>query len=155
MLPQISCIIGPKASGKTKLGEALCERTNMRLINYNDFVTEAGLDDSDEEAQTMALIKRLSAELSPRVLLEDFPQSEFQAKLFIKNCVAPSCVFALECSKDVCQERMCEQEDEGQYQASAMLATRIRMYNESAKKLLPYLESATRLRVVNTEQNFD
>ena len=73
MLPQISCIIGPKASGKTKLGEALCERTNMKLINYNDFVTSQSLDDAEEEAQTMALIKRLSEEQSPRVLLEDFP----------------------------------------------------------------------------------
>jgi len=54
----------------------------------------------------MALIKKLSQETCPRVLLEDFPQSEFQAKFFIKNCVAPSVVFALECSKDICQERM-------------------------------------------------
>ena len=38
MLPQISCIIGPKASGKTTLGNALCERTNMKLIDFNDFV---------------------------------------------------------------------------------------------------------------------
>ena len=50
---------------------------------------------------------------------------------------------------------MCEQEDLAQYQASAMLATRIRMYNANAKKLLPYLEQATKLRKINTEQNFD
>ena len=99
-------MIGPKASGKTTLGKALCERTNMKLLNYNDFVAEQSLQDVSEETATMALIKRLSQEVSPRVLLEDFPQSEFQAKFFIKNCVAPSRVFALECSKDVCQERM-------------------------------------------------
>ena len=40
MLPQISCIIGPKASGKTMLGNAICKRTNMKLINYNEFVDE-------------------------------------------------------------------------------------------------------------------
>ena len=40
MLPQISCIIGPKASGKTTLGTALCKRTNMNLLNYNEFVIE-------------------------------------------------------------------------------------------------------------------
>lgn len=49
MLPQISCIIGPKGSGKTKLGEALCERTNMRLINFNDFIQEQNLADTDDE----------------------------------------------------------------------------------------------------------
>ena len=38
MLPQISCIVGPKASGKTTLGNALCERTNMKLLNFNEFI---------------------------------------------------------------------------------------------------------------------
>lgn len=60
MLPQISCVIGPKASGKTTLGKALCERTNMKLLNYNDFVAEQSLQDVSEETATMALIKRLS-----------------------------------------------------------------------------------------------
>ena len=45
----------------------------MKLINYNDFVTSENLDDAEEEAQTMALIRRLSEEQSPRILLEDFP----------------------------------------------------------------------------------
>ena len=40
MLPQISCIIGPKASGKTTLGAALCERTNMKLVNFNSFIED-------------------------------------------------------------------------------------------------------------------
>ena len=73
MLPQISCIIGPKAAGKTTLGNALCERTNMKLLNYNDFVKEQSLSDCDEETATTALIKQLSQEICPRILLEDFP----------------------------------------------------------------------------------
>lgn len=97
MLPQISCIIGPKASGKTTLGTKLCERTNMKMFNFCDFVTAQNMDNCDEETQTIALIKHLSKEVSPRVLIEDFPQSEFQAKFFIKNCVQPSRVFALQC----------------------------------------------------------
>jgi len=155
MLPQISCIIGPKASGKSVLGQALCERTNMKLLNYNGFVAEQNLGECNEEIKTMALIKRLSQETSPRVLLEDFPQSAFQAKFFIKNCVAPSCVFALECSKDVCQERMISQMACDGYQASSILSKRIRLYNENCKKLMPYLQEATKLRMVNTEQNLD
>lgn len=77
MLPQISCIIGPKASGKTTLGNALCERTNMKLVNFNDFVSDNKLDGEDDETVTMALIKQMSKELAPRILLEDFPQTEF------------------------------------------------------------------------------
>ena len=88
----------------------------------------------------MALIKRLSQEICPRVLIEDFPQSEFQAKFFIKNCVSPSRVFALECSKDLCQERMINlAQSDPSYQASSILSKRIRQYNENAKKLMPYL----------------
>ena len=156
MLPQISCMIGPKASGKTTLGKDLCERTNMKLINYNEFLTSNNLCDSDEETQTTALIKQLSGEISPRVLLEDFPQSEFQAKFFIKNCVTPSRVFSLQCSKDICQERMTQkaQGDAG-YQSSSILSKKIRLYNENFKKLEPYLSRATNLKSINTEQIFD
>ena len=57
MLPQISCIVGPKASGKTTLGNALCERTNMKLINFNDFISDNCLTDENDETVTIALIK--------------------------------------------------------------------------------------------------
>ena len=57
MLPQISCMIGPKASGKTTLGNALCERTNMKMINFNDFIADNCLTDENDETVTMALIK--------------------------------------------------------------------------------------------------
>ena len=127
MLPQISFMIGPKASGKTTLGTALCERTNMKMMNYNQFVAENDLSDKDDEEKTTALIQHLSQEICPRILLEDFPQSEFQAKFFIKNCVLPSRVFSLECSKDTCQERMSSMaQGESGYQASAILSKRIR-----------------------------
>jgi len=60
MLPQISFIIGPKASGKSTLGNALCERTNMKMMNYNQFVAENDLADNDDEEKTTALIQHLS-----------------------------------------------------------------------------------------------
>ena len=44
----------------------------------------------DDEEVTLALVKRLVNETAPRVLIEDFPRNEVQARLFIKNCVAPS-----------------------------------------------------------------
>jgi adenylate kinase family enzyme len=102
MLPQVSFIIGPQASGKTTLGAALCERTNQRHINFNEFCKENKLDGKNEETVVMHLINSLSNELASSVLIEDFPKTEFQAKFFIKNCVAPFRVFALKCSKDTC-----------------------------------------------------
>ena len=73
MLPQISWICGPKASGKSTLGKALCERTNMKVINFNDFLASKNLSETDCATKTGALIKQMSQEISPRVLLEDFP----------------------------------------------------------------------------------
>jgi len=45
----------------------------MKMINYNEFVAEQGLNDCDDEEKTTALIASLSNECSPRILLEDFP----------------------------------------------------------------------------------
>lgn len=87
MLPQIFYLIGPKCSGKSSLGSALAERTNMNTLNFTQFVKEHGLKGLDCEAKTQALIKYLVNETSPRILLEDFPQTLTQAKYFDKNCV--------------------------------------------------------------------
>jgi len=54
----------------------------------------------------MSLVQSLAEEISPCVMLEDFPQTKYQAKLFLKNCVEPHRVFVLSCSKDCSQERM-------------------------------------------------
>lgn len=99
-------VLGPIASGKTFIATNLAERTNMNMINFDDFVIENGLEDADDEESTMALISFLSKEVKPRVILENFPKNAFQAKFFIRNCKTPSNVFSLDCSAEVCQERM-------------------------------------------------
>jgi adenylate kinase family enzyme len=106
VLPSVSFMIGPQGAGKSVLGKALCEKTNMKQLKFNQFVHENNLGSADDETVTAALIQHLAAQTCPRVLIESFPQSELQAKFFIKNCVQPSRVFVLNCSKDVCQERM-------------------------------------------------
>jgi hypothetical protein len=45
----------------------------MNLINFNEFVSSNGFDDADDETVTMALIDKLSKEVKPRVILENFP----------------------------------------------------------------------------------
>ena len=49
----------------------------MAHIDFPKFLCENGLEGKDDETVTCALIKRLSEELKPRVLLESFPQNEF------------------------------------------------------------------------------
>lgn len=60
MLPQVSFIVGPKASGKSTLGNTLCEKTNMKRIKFNEFVKKEGLQSKNDETVTMALIKALA-----------------------------------------------------------------------------------------------
>jgi len=43
VLPQCICLLGPKAAGKTTIGTALSQRTNAKLIDFNDFLMRHGL----------------------------------------------------------------------------------------------------------------
>ena len=103
MIPQIFFIVGPKGSGKSTVAKELALRTNMTVLNFDHFLKSSDFDinDYDDEEATLALIKYLVNETNPRILLEDFPRTEKQARLFTKNCVAPSEVFYIRCSKDV------------------------------------------------------
>ena len=156
MLPQISWICGPKISGKTTLGNMLATRTNANLLKFTDFVKQHGLERSDDETVVQALIQQLALEISPRILIEDFPQNNYQAKYFIKNSVAPSRVFVLSCSKDLSQERMIQvSQSSPDYMPSALLSKSIADYNANLKEMLDYLRKETVLSEVNTEQNLD
>jgi len=42
ILPQCMFILGPKASGKSCIGESLSKRTNMSMINFSEFVEQGG-----------------------------------------------------------------------------------------------------------------
>lgn len=90
LLPQVSWIVGPRGSGKSSVGRALSACTNMKLIDFSEFVKSCSLEGKDDETVVSALIKSLSEEVSPRVLLENFPKNDFQAKFFMKNGRAPS-----------------------------------------------------------------
>jgi shikimate kinase len=66
-------ILGPKASGKTLIAQNVADRTNMTLINFDQFVEANDLKDTDDERKMMALLSALSRELKPRVIIENFP----------------------------------------------------------------------------------
>jgi len=80
LLPEVFFLIGPKASGKSTIGRQLAERTNMKLINFDSFVKCQSLKGADDETVVFELIRTLIDEVSPRVLLESFPQNDIQAK---------------------------------------------------------------------------
>ena len=64
-------------SGKSTIGVALAQRTNAKLVKFDSFVKESGLDGSDDDTIVLALIQSLSNEISPRVIIENFPQTKY------------------------------------------------------------------------------
>lgn len=144
ILPQCISILGPKCSGKTSIGQAMAARTNMRLIDFNQFVLQNGLQGQKDEVITAELIKSLSKEKKPRIVLENFPKNNTQAKYFIRNGTTPSNVFSLSCSKDICQERLIDLgQNHPNYVSSPLLSKKIKLYHEQAADLLPLLKEAT------------
>ena len=51
----------------------MAERTNAKLLKFNDFVKAKGLSACDDETIVLALIQQLALEINPRILIEDFP----------------------------------------------------------------------------------
>ncbi len=43
VLPDVFFMVGPTMAGKSSLGNALCDRTNMGIIEFEAFVREKGL----------------------------------------------------------------------------------------------------------------
>lgn len=156
MLPEVFFLLGPRGSGRSTVAKELAYRTNMEILSFYSFLKQEGHDplspDYNDEEATLALVKRLVNETAPRVLIEDFPRTELQARLFIKNCIAPSEVFYLKCSKDMCQERLLELgSDSPSYVPSSILAKEVKRFHEQAATLLPYLRANTRFNEINAE----
>ena len=157
ILPQVAFMGGPTKAGKTTLSQALAERTNMAVLNYPAFIQKKNLFGKGDEVQVTELIKHLVDQASPRVLIEDFPETEGQAKYFMKNCVVPTHAFYVRCSLDDSQERMLSVgKGTPTYLPSAILSKKVRNFNEQAQKILPLLRSSTNFVELDTgSQTFE
>ena len=92
----------------------------------------------------------------PRVVLENFPQNITQAKYFSRNGANPSHIFNLNCSKDMCQERMIDLgQDHPNYVSSSILSKKIKKYHDDCAELLPFLKSSSNLIEIDTDQELD
>ena len=100
ILPQIFFMIGSAKAGKSTLSNALAERTNMSVLDFPSFQRQNNLVGKSDEDQVTELIKHLVQQSAARVLIKEFPQNEGQSKYFVKNCVTPTNVFYIRCSKD-------------------------------------------------------
>lgn len=155
-LPECIFMLGPKACGKSTVSQKMAERTNMMHIDFVKYLLDNGLYGQDDETVIQQFIKYLNIIHPKRVLVENFPQNEFQAKFFIRNGTTPSHVFLLKCSKDVCQERMIDLGEENpNYVPSSILSKRIKEFNDNAVNLIPFLRQNSCFHEVSTDQHID
>lgn len=123
-------------------------------MKFDDFVKQHSLQTADDETITFCLIKTLLNEVSPRILIENFPQNLIQARLFINNCTEPSRIFYCKCSKDTCQERMITLgKDHPDYVSSAILSKRIKQFHDESPTLIPYLQERSNFHEINCDQD--
>lgn len=141
VLPQLFFSMGPPASAQDVVAANVTTRSNMRHLKWPNYLAENGLTEASDDDKILKLIDDLAVERTPRVFLEQFPENLYQAKFFIRNCKAPSHVFNMVCSQDVCQERMVELgANSPGYLSSGILAQKIKAYNAVAQEILPYLK---------------
>ena len=157
VLPQVAFMVGPTKAGKSTIAQALAERTNMSILDFTAFLSKKGLTSKPEEEQVSELIKYLVDQPSQRVLIEEFPQTEGQARYFSKNCVQPSQVFYVRCSLDDSQDRMLQLgKSNPTYLPSSILSKKVRQFNDHAVKLLPYLRQSKNFFELDTgSQTFE
>lgn len=131
MLPSLEWIVGPTKSGKKTLASKMSERINAPHMLFKDWLRSKGLTNNNDDVKVHALISELVGLREPRMILVDFPQNSYQAKLFVKNAVAPSQIFSLECQMDTCQERMlATSQSDPSYRPSSVLSKEIAEYNK-------------------------
>lgn len=153
LLPEVFFIIGPKAAGKTTVGTQLAHRTNMKLLDFEQFVKCKNLCGQDDESIVFELIKDLVDEVSPRVIIENFPQNDIQARCFMANCTNPARVFYCRCSKDICQERMITLgKSHPGYVSSAILSKKIKKFHDQSPTLIPLLQERTQFHEIDCDQ---
>jgi len=153
VLPQVMFMLGPKACGKTSVANGMAARTNTQHIDFNHWVATQGLEGQDDETVVSSFISHLAQQHGRRLMLENFPQNEFQAKFFLRNGTSPSHVFSMHCAKDVCQERMIDLgENHPLYVPSSILSKKIKQFHDHAATLMPFLKANTNFIEISTDQ---
>ena len=108
LYPTIYSIIGKRYSGKTELGKILEEHMDIKLINFNEFLSRKDICNhiNDTKYIMSIFISELRQMTDIRVLIEDFPQNKEQYNYFIHNCKSFEKIIYLNANNSSCLERL-------------------------------------------------
>ena len=112
LYPIIYSIIGKRYSGKTTLSKILKEKTNIEIIDFNEFLIKnlpnkkkQIISEKENELIVNKLILKLRQMRNIRVLIEDFPQNKEQYIYFCNNCKKFQKIYYLEADNSTCLGR--------------------------------------------------
>ena len=113
LYPIIYSIIGKRYSGKTTLSQILKEKTNIEILDFNEFLIKNSptkkknqiKSEKENEYIVNKLILKLRQMRHIRVLIEDFPQNKEQYIYFCNNCKKFQKIYYLDADNSTCLER--------------------------------------------------
>ena len=114
LYPVIYSIIGKRYSGKTTLSKIMKEKTDIELLDFNEFLLKNSSNNKKKGAKTEKeneiivnkLILKLRQMRNLRVLIEDFPQNKEQYIYFCNNCKQFQKIYYLDADNSTCLERL-------------------------------------------------
>jgi adenylate kinase len=108
LIPEIYCINGKKYSGKSTISIAFEKRINMKHINFSEFLDRPIIKKriNEDEYVIDHFIEYLKTINNRRVIIEDFPKTESQYKLFVKSGKEIKKVYILNTEDFIISERM-------------------------------------------------
>ena len=131
--PEVLTIMGPLSAGKTTVARKICAKYDWEYLDFRD--VKKGNNNDDEDVQ--ALVRKLGTYRQPyRVLVDGFPETLQQTRLFASISGDPDYVIYLHCPKDICQERILRQgKSSPNYLSSAAISKQYQDFATEAKAI--------------------
>ena len=160
LYPIIYSIIGKRYSGKTTLSKILKEKTNIEIIDFNEFLIKnlpnkkkQIISEKENELIVNKLILKLRQMRNIRVLIEDFPQNKEQYIYFCNNCKKFQKIYYLEADNSTClgRQNRLNYEDPN-YIDSSKLSELLHEF-EQKKVFYDFLKSNAKVEEVNVNNH--
>ena len=160
LYPIIYSIIGKRYSGKTTLSQIMKERTNIEILDFNEFLIKNSsnkkkkiISEKENELIVNKLILKLRQMRNPRVLIEDFPQNKEQYIYFCNNCKKFQKIYYLEADNSTCLERQNRLNyEDPNYIDSSKLSELLHQF-EQKKIFYDFLKSNAKVEEINVNNH--
>ena len=161
LYPIIYSIIGKRYSGKTTLSQILKEKTNIEILDFNEFLIKNSptkkknqiKSEKENEYIVNKLILKLRQMRHIRVLIEDFPQNKEQYIYFCNNCKKFQKIYYLDADNSTClerQNRLCYEHPN--YIDSSKLSVLLHQF-EQKKSFYDFLKSNAKVEEINVNNH--